>query len=203
MTLLMTLGLWVPTLSRIWLPVGTRIALEESSLLTRHGLVIPDLRYLVNDCSLAHIIQAELMHPSRWLMNIKSLELDTSCLAKLPASETSTAAPRTLAQWQSILPNTWINIDNVILTPWQEWKGKLAISMTPIVQQIRYQGEKVKFQGQLRGQALTVSQLDIAALVNQPSISLTGVFTLPLVPDGLPVSAHDGDVAFAAGNRRW
>lgn len=114
LTLLMTLGLWVPTLAGIWLPVGTRIALEQSPRLTRHGLVIPDLRYLVNDCSLAHITQAELTHPSRWLLNIKSLKLDAACLAKLPASEASPAAPRTLAQWQSMLPNTWINIDNVI-----------------------------------------------------------------------------------------
>ncbi len=72
LTLLMTLGLWVPTLAGIWLPVGTRIALEQSPRLTRHGLVIPDLRYLVNDCSLAHITQAELTHPSRWLLNIKA-----------------------------------------------------------------------------------------------------------------------------------
>ncbi|ECM5568504.1 hypothetical protein PV16_00590 [Salmonella enterica subsp. enterica serovar Typhimurium] len=190
LTLLMTLGLWVPTLAGIWLPVGTRIALEQSPRLTRHGLVIPDLRYLVNDCSLAHITQAELTHPSRWLLNIKSLKLDAACLAKLPATEASPAAPRTLAQWQSMLPNTWINIDNVILAPWPEWQGKLAISMTPVIQQIRYQGEKVKFQGQLRGQALTVSQLEIAALANQPPVSLAGEFVLPLVPDGLPVSGH-------------
>ncbi|EMA0029684.1 hypothetical protein U1K17_004545, partial [Salmonella enterica] len=190
LTLLMTLGLWVPTLAGIWLPVGTRIALEQSPRLTRHGLVIPDLRYLVNDCSLAHITQAELTHPSRWLLNIKSLKLDAACLAKLPATEASPAAPRTLAQWQSMLPNTWINIDNVILAPWPEWQGKLAISMTPVIQQIRYQGEKVKFQGQLRGQALTVSQLEIAALANQPPVSLAGEFMLPLVPDGLPVSGH-------------
>lgn len=73
-----------------------------------------------------------------------------------------------------MLPNAWINIDNVILAPWPEWQGKLAISMTPVIQQIRYQGEKVKFQGQLRGQALTVSQLEIAALANQPPVSLAG-----------------------------
>ena len=51
---------------------------------------------------------------------------------------------------QSMLPNTWINIDNVILAPWPEWQGKLAISMTPVIQQIRYQGEKVKLSGSLR-----------------------------------------------------
>ncbi|MCP1116357.1 hypothetical protein M6B24_24510, partial [Enterobacter bugandensis] len=41
------LAQWVPTLAGIWLPVGTRIAFEESPKLTRHALVIPDLRYLV------------------------------------------------------------------------------------------------------------------------------------------------------------
>ena len=52
LTLLMTLGLWVPTLAGIWLPLGTRIALDESPRITRKGLIIPDLRYLVGDCQL-------------------------------------------------------------------------------------------------------------------------------------------------------
>ncbi len=66
LTLLMTLGLWVPTLAGIWLPLGTRIALDESPRITRKGLIIPDLRYLVGDCQLAHITNASLSHPSRW-----------------------------------------------------------------------------------------------------------------------------------------
>ncbi len=41
LTLLMTLAQWVPTLAGIWLPVGTRIAFEESPRLTRHALIIP------------------------------------------------------------------------------------------------------------------------------------------------------------------
>ena len=70
LTLLMTLGLWVPTLAGIWLPLGTRIALDESPRITRKGLIIPDLRYLVGDCQLAHITNASLSHPSRWLLNV-------------------------------------------------------------------------------------------------------------------------------------
>ena len=75
LTLLMTLGLWVPTLAGIWLPLGTRIALDESPRITRKGLIIPDLRYLVGDCQLAHITNASLSHPSRWLLNV-----GTACL---------------------------------------------------------------------------------------------------------------------------
>ncbi|HAW0234970.1 TPA: YdbH family protein [Escherichia coli] len=190
LTLLMTLGLWVPTLAGIWLPLGTRIALDESPRITRKGLIIPDLRYLVGDCQLAHITNASLSHPSRWLLSVGTVELDSACLAKLPQTEQSPAAPKTLAQWQSMLPNTWINIDKLIFSPWQEWQGKLSLALTSDIQQLRYQGEKVKFQGQLKGQQLTVSELDVAAFENQPPVKLVGEFTMPLVPDGLPVSGH-------------
>lgn len=190
LTLVMTLGLWVPTLVGVWLPVGTRIALDESPRLTRHGLHIPELRYLVDDCPLARITQADLSHPSRWLLNVGTIELDSACLAKLPQTEASPVAPKTLAEWQSMLPNTWINIDKLILSPWQEWQGKLSLSLTPSTQQLRYQGEKVKFQGRLHGQNLTVNELDVAAFEGQPPVKLVGEFTMPLVPDGLPVSGH-------------
>ncbi|EQA1492476.1 YdbH family protein [Escherichia coli] len=190
LTLLMTLGLWVPTLAGIWLPLGTRIALDESPRITRKGLIIPDLRYLVGDCQLAHITNASLSHPSRWLLSVGTVELDSACLAKLPQTEQSPAAPKTLAQWQSMLPNTWINIDKLIFSPWQEWQGKLSLALTSDIQQLCYQGEKVKFQGQLKGQQLTVSELDVAAFENQPPVKLVGEFTMPLVPDGLPVSGH-------------
>ena len=97
LTLLMTLAQWVPTLAGIWLPVGTRIAFEESPKLTRHALVIPDLRYLVEDCEIARIDNVTLSHPSRWKLDIGALDLNTVCLSKIPQSAPSTVAPKTLA----------------------------------------------------------------------------------------------------------
>lgn len=58
LTLLLTLTHWVPTLAGIWLPVGTRISLQESPRLTRSALLIPDLRYLVGDCEIARVTDA-------------------------------------------------------------------------------------------------------------------------------------------------
>lgn len=83
-----------------------------------------------------------------------------------------------------------INIDKLILSPWQEWQGKLSLSLTPAIQQVSYQGEKVKFQGRLHGQNLTVNELSVAAFEEQPPVKLVGEFTMPLVPDGLPVGGH-------------
>ena len=102
LTLLMTLAQWVPTLAGIWLPVGTRIAFEESPRLTRHALIIPDLRYLVEECEIARVENVTLSHPSRWDLDIGALELNSVCLSKLPQSASSTVAPKTLAQWQGV-----------------------------------------------------------------------------------------------------
>lgn len=190
LTLLMTLAQWVPTLAGIWLPVGTRIAFEKSPRLTRHALVIPDLRYLVEECEIARIENVTLSHPSRWKLDIGELSVNSACLSKLPQSAPSTVAPKTLAQWQAVLPNTWITVHRLTLSPWQQWEGELRASLTPAVQEIAYKGELVSIKGRLKGQALTVSQFDLQ-LPDQPQpVRLAGEFTLPLVPDGVPVKGH-------------
>ncbi|BEU78675.1 YdbH family protein [Enterobacter asburiae] len=190
LTLLMTLAQWVPTLAGIWLPVGTRIAFEESPKLTRHALAIPDLRYLVEDCEIARIDNVTLSHPSRWKLDIGALDLNSICLSKIPQSAPSTVAPKTLAQWQAVLPNTWITVHRLTLSPWQQWQGELHASLTPSSQEIAYKGEQVSIKGTLRGQTLSVSQFDVQ-LPDQPQpIKLVGEFTLPLVPDGVPVKGH-------------
>lgn len=72
-----------------------------------------------------------------------------------------------------MLPNTWINIDKLIFLL-AGVAGKLSLALTSDIQQLRYQGEKVKFQGQLKGQQLTVSELDVVAFENQPPVKLVG-----------------------------
>lgn len=123
LTLLLTLAQWVPTLAGIWLPAGTRIAFEESPRLTRSALVIPDLRYLVEECEIARVKDATLSHPSRWKLDIGALDLNSACLSKIPASEPTPTAPRSLAEWQALLPNTWLNIDRLTLSPGRCGRG--------------------------------------------------------------------------------
>lgn len=190
LTLLMTLAQWVPTLAGIWLPVGTRIAFEKSPHLTRHALVIPDLRYLVEDCEIARIENATLSHPSRWKFDAAAVTLNSACFSKIPQSAPSAAAPKTLAEWQSLLPNTWLSIDRLTLAPWQQWQGRITASLTPKVQEIHYDGESIKLRGTLRGQNLTVSDVEIQLPDSPQPVKLVGEFTLPLVPDGLPVQGH-------------
>lgn len=190
LTLLLTFSYWVPTLAGIWLPVGTRIAIEKSPRLSRDSLLIPDLRYIVGDCLLAQVSNAELSHPSRWKLHLGALNIDSVCLNKLPQSSAPPGAPRTLAEWQSMLPNTWLTIENLRLSPWDKWQGKLEISLTPAEQSLRYHGPDVTLSAYLKGQLLTVPEFEAAVLDEHPPIKLVGEFTLPLVPNGLPINGH-------------
>lgn len=66
---------------------------------------------------MARVENATLSHPSRWNIDIGTLELNSACLSKLPQSAPSTVAPKTLAQWQAVLPNTWLTIHRLTLSP--------------------------------------------------------------------------------------
>jgi hypothetical protein len=175
----------VPTLAGIWLPAGTRI-FNESPRLTRSALRIPDLRYLVGDCEIARVTDASLSRPSRWRFTYRRW-INSACLNKLPESEAAPGAPKTLAEWQSMLPYSWLTIDNLRLSPWDKWQGRLVMSLTPQQQDIGYAGKEVTFQARLRGQALTVSDFSARLVEDQAPVKLVGEFQMPLVPDGLPV----------------
>ena len=190
LALLLTLTHWVPTLAGIWLPAGTRISLNESPRLTRSALRIPDLRYLVGDCEIARVANASLSRPSRWRLHISELDINSACLNKLPESEAAPGAPKTLAEWQSMLPYSWLTIDNLRLSPWEKWQGRLVMSLTPQQQDIGYAGKEVTLQARLRGQALTVSDFSARLVEDQAPVKLVGEFQMPLVPDGLPVDGH-------------
>ncbi len=186
LTLLLTIANWLPTLAGIWLPQGTRIAMEASPRLSRGAIIIPDLRYLAGECELASLKHARLSHPSRWRLHVNELTLNPECMSKIPAGDSSPAAPRTLAQWQALLPYTLLTIDKVNVTPWQQFTGALRVSLTPARQEVHYSGPLLTVDANLKGQTLELQQLKISAFEGMEPIELVGTFTLPLVPDGLP-----------------
>ena len=190
LTLLLTVGSWLPGLAGIWLPAGTRIAIESRPHIGLHAVEIPDIRYQVGECTLAHISVVTLSHPSRWQLHARDVTLDTACLAKLPAGTPDHNAPRTLAQWQQMLPRSWVTIDRLTLAPWQQYAGSLHLALSRDNQQIRYQGDLVELEARLTGQALKVNRFMLHLFEGQKPLALVGDFTMPLVPDGLPVAGH-------------
>lgn len=190
LTLLLTVAQWLPSLAGIWLPSGTRISMESGPKLTRHSLTLPDLRYLAGNCELARITNATLNHPSRWRLQISQLRINPDCIAKIPASQSRAGAPLTLAEWQAMLPRSWVTIDKLSLTPWPQYSGRLNLALSGERQQLKFQGKRLSFAAELKGQMLTIKQLALNVVEGQPPIALAGKLTLPLVPDGLPTAGH-------------
>ncbi|AFJ47062.1 YdbH family protein [Shimwellia blattae] len=190
LTLLLTLGHWLPGLAGIWLPAGTRIAIDARPRISLHALRIPDIRYQVGECTLAHVRDVTLSHPSRWSLHAAAVTLDTTCLAGLPPGAPSPGAPRTLAEWQQMLPRSWVTIDNLTLAPWQQYAGGLHLALSQEKQQLRYQGKLVDLSATLTGQALSVEHFTLQLFEGQKPLALVGKFTMPVVPDGLPVAGE-------------
>lgn len=190
LTLLLTVAQWLPSLAGIWLPDGTRIAISSGPTFHRKSITLPDLRYIADQCELAKVEGATLTHPSRWHLNIKALTLNPDCIAKIPPQKESVAAPHTLAQWQEMLPKSWLNIDKLSFTPWPQYSGKLVMALSPARQQVQFNGERIAFISELNGQSFKVSKFEIKALDGQPPVALAGELTLPLLPGGVPTRGH-------------
>lgn len=50
-----------------------------------------------------------------------------------------------------MLPYSWLTIDNLRLSPWEKWQGRLVMSLTPAQQDIGFAGNDLSLQARLRG----------------------------------------------------
>ncbi|MDT3621355.1 YdbH family protein [Cronobacter malonaticus] len=189
LALLLTAGYWLPTLAGVWLPQGTRIALEQRPRLTRSAIVLPDLRYFAGDCELAHAHNVVLSHPTRWRLHLDALTLNTGCFSAIP-DDPAPGAPRTLAQWQAMLPESEVEIARLKLADLPDYDGALRASLSPQAQVITFTGDKLAVSARLEGQALKVERLRLYLFDGQPPVSLLGDFTLGLMPDGIPTKGE-------------
>jgi hypothetical protein len=190
LTLLMTIAYWLPTLAGIWLPQGTKIAMEASPRFTRGAIIVPDLRYFAGNCELATIKGATLSHPQRWRLHLNELNLNVDCVSELPVDSSAPAAPRTVKQWQSLLPESLLTIDKVNITPFQQFSGALRLSLTPERQSVHYDGPSLSVDAQLNGQILELNKLKVQALAGMEPLELAGTVTLPIITDNLPEKGH-------------
>ncbi|WP_309568528.1 YdbH family protein [Pantoea alfalfae] len=189
--LILTVTQWLPRLAGIWLPDGTRIALSGAPRWREGGLWLPQIRYLAGDCSLATVKAVSLgWHQSRWKLNAEALTLDSACLQQLPASN-STAAPKTLAEWQAMLPGADVHLGKLIVTPWQTYAGALDLTLEKDRQQLSYQGDNLQLAATLTGQQLAIRRLTLTHPALPDPVTLSGHLALPTFATDLPVN---GDV---------
>ena len=195
--LLLTVTQWLPRLAGIWLPANTTIALQGNPRWHAGALVLPGVRYLAGDCPLAKVTHVALSYRQQWLLSADRVVLDSDCLAKLPAAD-HPSAPRSLAEWQQMLPAAHVNIHQLIVSPWQGWSGAVELALAPGQQRFRYQGKNLTFSADLSGQNLVLHSLSLQAPGVDRPVMLSGTLRLPRIPNTVPESGSlQGKLALA------
>ncbi len=198
--LLLTLTHWLPRLAGIWLPENTRVELHGAPHWRQDRLVFPDVRYLVGDCLLAQVADVGLGRTQqRWQLDAREVALNSDCLQALPHSATRDA-PRSLAEWQQMLPGADIHLQQLSILPWQQYAGRFDLTLDKDLQQLRYQGDNLRIAARLQGQQLHIDQLQLSHPILPQPVELHGNLTLPTFADGLPVA---GELSGALNLTQW
>lgn len=198
--LLLTLTHWLPRLAGIWLPENTRVELHGAPHWQQGRLVFPDVRYLAGDCLLAQVADVGLGRTQqRWQLDAREVALNSDCLQALPHSATRDA-PRSLAEWQQMLPGADIHLQQLSIMPWQQYAGRFDLTLDKDLQQLRYQGDNLRVAARLQGQQLHIDQLQLSHPILPQPVELHGNLTLPTFADGLPVA---GELSGALNLTQW
>ncbi|KTR99023.1 YdbH family protein [Pantoea dispersa] len=198
--LLLTLTHWLPRLAGIWLPENTRVELHGAPHWRQGRLVFPDVRYLAGDCLLAQVADVGLGRTQqRWQLDAREVALNSDCLQALPHSATRDA-PRSLAEWQQMLPGADIHLQQLSILPWQQYAGRFDLTLDKDLQQLRYQGDNLRIAARLQGQQLHIDQLQLSHPILPQPVELHGNLTLPTFADGLPVA---GELSGALNLTQW
>lgn len=198
--LLLTLTHWLPRLAGIWLPENTRVELHGAPHWQQGRLVFPDVRYLAGDCLLAQVADVGLGRTQqRWQLDAREVALNSDCLQALPHSATRDA-PRSLAEWQQMLPGADIHLQQLSILPWQQYAGRFDLTLDKDLQQLRYQGDNLRIAARLQGQQLHIDQLQLSHPILPQPVELHGNLTLPTFADGLPVA---GELSGALNLTQW
>lgn len=198
--LLLTLTHWLPRLAGIWLPENTRVELHGAPHWQQGRLVFPDVRYLAGDCLLAQVADVGLGRTQqRWQLDAREVALNSDCLQALPHSATRDA-PRSLAEWQQMLPGADIHLQQLSILPWQQYAGRFDLTLDKDLQQLRYQGDNLRVAARLQGQQLHIYQLQLSHPILPQPVELHGNLTLPTFADGLPVA---GELSGALNLTQW
>ncbi|MBS0055823.1 YdbH family protein [Yersinia sp. Marseille-Q3913] len=195
MALWKTLPQWLPKIAQYWLPEGSQLTLASPPVWQDGALHLPQLRYRVQDCTLANIDTLSLgYHQGRWQVAAGHVALDTACLSQLPS--TGERAPQDLAYWQQQLSVLDLDIANLQITPWQQYAGKLtltsssqdsALPQQKFSQELRYQGQQLSFAATLdENQQLSLHQFSMAVPGTPQPFELSGKIKIPLSVDDWP-----------------
>lgn len=195
-----TLPQWLPTVAQRWLPQGTQLQLTSAPRWSEGAWRLPDVRYLAQGCVLAAAQGIVLNKPSDgWHLSLQQLNVDTSCLSKLPAGKGS-ASPLSLSDIQKQLPRGQLHIAQLTISPWQQYAGDLLLINDQQAQKLHYTGPALNFDATLDKQSrLVINSLSLMPPGGGEPLQLAGEITLPADLASLPLQGElRGAVRIAA-----
>lgn len=190
LTLFFSLTSWLPKVVGLWLPAGSHITIDSTPRIHARALTLSDIRYWVGSCEMAVVKDARLSHSGRWQLTIAELRVNPDCLSEFPSDSQSPGDPVLLSALQNLLPDSQVNVDNLVVTPWSQYHGALQLALTSDRQELRYQGPLLSTHLTLSQQSLDIYQLQIRTGEDQPPIELVGKLTLALHPEGIPPQGY-------------
>lgn len=186
--LLLTISHWLPRLAGIWLPVNTTIRLDGALHWRDGGIELPGAHYWVGDCELATVSALSLKHTAgRWSLSSSKVDIDSGCVSKFHHSD-PVSAPKSLAEWQAMLPTSEVTVGQLIIHPWQDWAGSLHLNLAKGQQSVSYHGENVALEALLQRQQLDIKSLTLNAPGVPQPVKVAGRLFLANQPDSLPVA---------------
>lgn len=176
----LTVNSWLPPLARYLLPNSLHLTLEGKIKTTHLGVVLPNISISSQHCQLVSITQPHLgFSLSPLQLTTKQVVVDSQCLqAWQTTSQASDNAPLSLASLQQALPSFAVNIDQLTVTPYSHYQGKLRLSSAGNYQQLHYQGENVQLDLQLQGNQLAINHFQLATPQLYQPLRLSGQLTL-------------------------
>lgn len=178
---------WLPGVLTAWLPSQSRV--EVSVLRVNwHGLVLPQLRFWTGNCELLWLHDVRLGYQQGWRLNVQTLKLDNQCFSQLPVS--NTGGTFRLNQWQGVLPQGSLHIDELNFTGFADYAGTVNFVVDEKQQRLSFQGDKLDLQASLQGNELKLSRFSLQIAAGDAPLSVNGKGMLTLADSGLPAQGQ-------------
>ncbi|ARZ00981.1 YdbH family protein [Yersinia ruckeri] len=186
-----TMPQWLPKVVVHWLPVGSQLILDHPLAWRDGALYMKGLDFIAEGCQLAHLGDAHLTYrDGRWRFQANALKIDTECLSQLP-SDRAASTTQSLIVWQQRIANIDLNINKLVITPWQNYAGAVSLTTTSSGQIIDYRGPQLTFAATLdHQQQLNLDRLSITVPGSAQPLQLSGQLQIPLTLDRLPLQGQ-------------
>ena len=183
-TAILSVNQWVSQLAGFWLPEGTRLQLKGQFHFADRSLVLPDLTLASANCDLASVTALSLGYQQQmWRLIAGDISIDSACLARLPSTSSASTTPaKTIADWQSLLPDARVYVKNLQVLPWSDYSGEITLMNRHGRQSLNFTGKTVQLEAELDKQQLQIKKLQLTQMELPGTAIIEGNISLsPLI----------------------